>query len=75
MTQTSLICGFGLFVYSFSPFIPISRFGWMMFLMLFAALLGDLILLPALLVGPLGRFFEIRRRAETPSPSEPSVVG
>ena len=74
MTQTSMICGFGLVAYSLSPFIPISRFGWLMFLMLFAALLGDLVLLPALLVSPLGRFFEVKR--QTPQvPAEPTVVG
>ena len=31
MTQTSIICGFGLLAYSLSPFIPVSRFGWIMF--------------------------------------------
>lgn len=65
MIQTSLICGLGLMAYSLSPFIPISRFGWIMFLMLFAALLGDLVFLPALLAGPLGRFFEVRSRRMT----------
>ena len=65
MTQTSIICGFGLLAYSLSPFIPVSRFGWIMFLMLFAALIGDLIFLPALLAGPLGRFFEVRQPKES----------
>ncbi|MBP61595.1 MAG: hypothetical protein CMJ62_08715 [Planctomycetaceae bacterium] len=62
MIQTSVICGFGLLVYSLSPFVPISRFGWIMCLMLFTALLGDLIFLPALLAGPLGRFFELKTK-------------
>ena len=61
MFQTSLICGVGLLGYSLSPFVPISRFSWIMSLMLFGALAGDLVLLPALLAGPLGRFFEARR--------------
>ena len=65
MIQTSLICGLGLMAYSLSPFIPISRFGWIMFLMLFAALLGDLVFLPALLAGPLGRFFDVRSQRMT----------
>ena len=71
MTQTSLICGLGLLAYSMSPFVPISRFSWMMFMMLFTALIGDLILLPALLVGPLGRFFEIKsKNTQTASDNE-----
>ena len=71
MTQTSLICGLGLLAYSMSPFVPISRFSWMMFMMLFTALIGDLILLPALLVGPLGRFFEIKsKNTQTASNNE-----
>jgi predicted RND superfamily exporter protein len=58
MVQTTAICGLGLLMFSFSPFGPISRFAWMMFSMLTAALVGDLVILPAILVGPLGRFFE-----------------
>ena len=60
MLQTSLICGFGLLGFTLSPFVPISRFSWLMAYMLFGAVVGDLILLPALLAGPLGRFFESR---------------
>ena len=61
MTQTTLIGGLGLAVFSFSTFTPTQRFGMMMLTLLFAALIGDLIMLPALLAGPLGRFFEPRR--------------
>ncbi len=61
MIQTTLICGLGLFVYVLSPFGPISRFAWLMFSMLAAALAGDRIVLPALLVGPLGRVFRPSR--------------
>ncbi|HHM12384.1 MAG TPA: hypothetical protein ENJ16_02450, partial [Planctomycetaceae bacterium] len=61
MTQTTLIGGLGLSVFSFSTFTPTQRFGMMMLTLLFAALIGDLIMLPALLAGPLGRFFEPRR--------------
>ncbi|MCA9019991.1 MAG: MMPL family transporter, partial [Planctomycetaceae bacterium] len=57
MIQTSVICGLGLLVFAFSNFVPTSRFAWMMFGLLFMALLGDLIVLPALLLSPLGRFF------------------
>ncbi len=57
ITQTAIICGIGLLVYSFSGFVPTRRFAWMMCALLTAALVGDLLLLPALLVGPFGKFF------------------
>ena len=58
MVRTTLICGLGLLVYAFSPFIPIVRFAWLMFAMLSAALIGDLLVLPALLLSRLGKLFE-----------------
>ncbi|MBN2294207.1 MAG: MMPL family transporter [Pirellulales bacterium] len=58
MTQTTLIAGLGLAVFALSTFTPTQRFGYMMLALLFAALFGDLIFLPALLCGPLGRFFD-----------------
>ncbi len=57
MTQTTLIAGFGLSAFAFSTFMPTQRFGILMLFLLAAALIGDLILLPALLAGPLGKFF------------------
>lgn len=57
MTQTTLIGGFGLSAFAFSTFTPTQRFGVLMLILLVAALIGDLILLPAILAGPLGRFF------------------
>jgi multidrug efflux pump subunit AcrB len=56
MTQTTLISGLGLSVFALSTFTPTQRFGIMMLTLLVAALIGDLILLPALLAGPLGRY-------------------
>jgi hypothetical protein len=61
MIQTSLICGLGLLVFTLSPFVPIARFGWLMGAMLGTALVGDLIILPAVLIGPIGKIFEQRR--------------
>jgi hypothetical protein len=58
MTQTSLVCGLGLLVYAISPFVPMARFAWLMFAILMFALLADLVVMPAILVSPLGRFFE-----------------
>ncbi len=66
MTQTTLIGGFGLSAFAFSTFMPTQRFGILMLFLLAAALVGDLILLPALLAGPLGKYFcpPTRRRTE-----------
>lgn len=60
MTQTTIVGGLGLFVFALSTFTPTQRFGTLMLVMLGAALVGDLVLLPALLAGPLGRFFKPR---------------
>jgi predicted RND superfamily exporter protein len=57
MLQTTLVGGLGLAVFAASTFTPTQRFGVMMVTLLTAALLGDLIFLPALLAGPLGRAF------------------
>lgn len=57
MTQTTLIGGLGLAVFAFSTFTPTQCFGVMMLTLLVAALVGDLIFLPALLAGPLGKYF------------------
>ncbi|MDZ7617310.1 MAG: MMPL family transporter [Patescibacteria group bacterium] len=57
MTQTTLIAGLGLAAFSFSTFTPTQRFGTLMLTLLFAALFGDLIFLPAMLSGPFGRLF------------------
>ncbi len=69
MLQTTLICGLGLMAYAFSPFVPTARFAVLMFCMLSAAILGDVIQLPAILAGPLGRFFE-----STPAKDAPPVA-
>ncbi|MCA9237843.1 MAG: MMPL family transporter [Planctomycetales bacterium] len=57
MLQTTIIGGLGLSVFATSTFTPTQQFGYLMITMLGAALVGDLLLLPAILVGPLGRFF------------------
>lgn len=62
MLQTSLICGAGMLVFALSDFQPSARFAWMMVALFAAAIFGDLVLLPALLVGPLGKLWEIRER-------------
>jgi len=57
MLQTTLIGGLGLAVFATSTFTPTQQFGYLMISMLATALVDDLLLLPALLVSPLGRFF------------------
>ncbi len=57
MTQTTAIAGIGLAVFALSTFTPTQRFGVLMFTLLATALVGDLIFLPALLAGPLGKYF------------------
>ncbi len=63
MMQTAFVGGLGMFVFALSTFTPTQRFGTLMLILLLTALLGDLVLLPALLAGPLGKFF----RPRTPS--------
>jgi predicted RND superfamily exporter protein len=64
MTHTTLICGCGMLVFTLSDFQPTRQFALMMFLLLAAALVGDLFLLPALLVGPCRRLFQRSLRSE-----------
>lgn len=64
MLQTSVICGLGLLVFLLSPFSPISRFGGVMAMLLGLALLGDLLILPALVCGRLGTCFAPKAATE-----------
>jgi predicted RND superfamily exporter protein len=60
MTQTTVTAGAGLLVYVLSDFQPVSQFGLLMAILLAAALVGDLILLPALLATKAGEGFAVR---------------
>lgn len=68
MTQTTLVAGLGLAVFAFSTFTPTQRFGVLMLVLLGVALVGDLIYLPALLTGPLGRLCFRCRSKPSPQP-------
>ncbi len=57
MLQTAIIGGLGLAVFGLSGFTPTQQFGFLMVGALAVALVGDLIVLPALLAGPLGFYF------------------
>jgi hypothetical protein len=56
--QAACISGLGLSVFAFSTFTPTQRFGWLMLTILIAGVIAELVLLPAILAGPLGRVFE-----------------
>ena len=62
LTQSAIACGLGMLVFAASSFAPTRRFAWMLALLIAAALAGDLIFLPALLTGPLGRYFTPKQR-------------
>lgn len=68
MTQTTIIAGLGLSVFALSTFTPTQRFGTLMLALLGAALVGDLIFLPALLASPLGRIFTMRPKKPSGHP-------
>ena len=55
MIQTSLVTGLSVFLYVFCGFLPTVRFGILLSSMLLAALLADLLLLPALLSMPVAQ--------------------
>lgn len=66
MIDTTLICGFGVAAFMFADFMPTVRFSRLLFVLLFAALIGDLFLLPAILAGPAGSLFRKRSRSQPP---------
>jgi predicted RND superfamily exporter protein len=65
--QTAVICSVGMLVFTASSFAPTQRFAWMLATLVVLAVVGDLLVLPALLVSPLGRTLRSR-------PSSPSLV-
>ena len=75
MTQTTMIAGLGLAVFSFSSFQPVSQFGFLMFMLLAAALVGDLLFLPALLSGPAGKLFEPKSNSSKSASRETAAMG
>lgn len=75
MTQTTMIAGLGLAVFALSTFTPTQRFGMLMLTLMVAALLGDLIFLPAILAGPFGRVFSARNETAPKQESTPNIPG
>ncbi len=68
MIDTTLICGLGVAAFMFADFMPTVRFSRLLFILLFAALVGDLFLLPAILAGPAGKLFRgnLQKSGENP---------
>ncbi|MCL2119683.1 MAG: MMPL family transporter [Planctomycetaceae bacterium] len=67
MTQTTFICSFGMLVFCMSGFLPIAKFATMLCFLLLTSLIGGLVLLPALLYGPIGKIFERKNNTEMTS--------
>ena len=57
MIDSTLICGLGVAPFMFSAFLPTVRFARLMLVMLIVGLGADLLMLPGLVLGPLGWFF------------------
>jgi predicted RND superfamily exporter protein len=55
MLESTVICSVGMLALCLSSFVPTARFGSMMAAQMLASLLGDLVLLPALLCCRPGR--------------------
>lgn len=68
--QAALINGLGLSVFATSSFTPTQRFGWLMLTILVAGVISELVMLPALMFGPIGKVFGVGRKdvAATPVP-------
>lgn len=72
MWQTSVAIAVGMFLLIGADLLLISRFGWLMAALVMVALLGDIILLPALLTGWLGAIIE-RTVVKDGSDAEPAT--
>jgi len=61
LLQTALVCGLGILAFAASSFAPTRRFAWMLSLLVAAAVVGDLVVLPAFLATRLGGWFRPAR--------------
>ena len=72
--SSAVICGCGLLALGLSPFRPTMRFGVLMFTLLNAALIGDLLLLPAFLACGAKRKRLSPKSANTPLDADPPRI-
>jgi hypothetical protein len=63
MEHTAVICAAGMLMFALSPFVPVAHFGWIMFVLIMIAVVGDMVLLPALVGSPIGSGFSLGRAA------------
>lgn len=61
MLHTTIICTTAMLPFLLSDFGPTAKFALLMILILSGAIAGDLILLPALLLSPLGKLIPLQR--------------
>jgi hypothetical protein len=73
MYQSWGVIGLGMSVFALSPFTPTQRFGYMMVTLLTSALIGNLLLLPSLLAGPLGSLFGRRYTRQAQADDLPPI--
>ena len=71
MIQTTCICGLGLLPVVLLEFLPTRDFVLLMLAILVIALIGDLSLLPAILLRPAGKLF-VRNRTDVSMSEESS---
>lgn len=70
LVQTALICAAGMVPFTSSSFLPARSFALMLLLLLLIAAISDLVVLPALLAGPLGRWFVPSKSGAANAPAE-----
>lgn len=71
--QTAMVVGGGLLMLAWADLLLVSRFGWLMASLVGTAFVGDLVLLPALLAGPLGTQLLKKQRSAQPQNSMPEL--
>ncbi len=71
--QAALISGLGLSVFAFSTFTPTQQFGYLMLTILLAGVVAELVMLPAILAGPLGWAFR-PTKSKSADPKQPGAV-
>ena len=76
MMYTTLICSAGLIIFAFSQFVPPKQFAYSIVALLGIALVCDLILLPALIIGPIGFLFDrvSKTRTQEEGNEEPAIL-
>lgn len=72
--QAGLINGLGLSVFATSSFTPTQRFGWLMLTILVAGIVAELIMLPSIMFGPIGRVFDLKKAKRRQPAAEPGSV-